>query len=218
MDKQIPLSQNNLAQHISMAALALLTLYPALLGGAYLGYSILFAPNKQTPALDVLTAQLIAVGIAFLVGVGVLSFGIDKLRNPFLPHLARLAAVSALGGMMVIYAKMIAKLLVEDYSVGKFIAHAVLLAVCAFAVLLLDQVHPLHLKTFYAIPLLLLGAIHLNFIIVHYIFVGAKVPAFIIEDTLTLGLVVFIALLFTGYARRIINLIAYKLTKTIIDT
>ncbi len=218
MDKQIPLSQNKLAQHISMAALALLTLYPALLGGAYLGYSILFAPDKHTPALDVLTAQLVAVGIAFLVGIGVLSFGIDRLRNPFLPHLARLAAVSAVAGMLVIYTKMIAKLLMEEYDLGKFIAHAILLTVCAFAVLILDQVHPVHIKSSYAFPLVLLAVVHLNVIMAHYIFLPIKTPVSILEDVFVLGLIASIALLFTGQARRIVNLLAYKLTKTIIDT
>jgi len=218
MTQQVSSSQNALVQHISMVMLTLLTLYSALLGGAYLGYNILFAANKHIPSPAILVAQLIAVGIAFLVGVGVLSFGIGKLQNPFLPLLARLAAVSVLGGMIIIYAKMIAKLLQEEYSIGKFMTHTALLVVCAFAVLLLDQIHPVPIKRYYAIPLLLMGTIHMNAIMTHYIFARVKNPASIISDAFTIGLVAFIALVFSGQAKHAINLLAYELTKTIIDT
>ncbi|RMF44254.1 MAG: hypothetical protein D6755_09380 [Anaerolineae bacterium] len=211
-----PQSSNpHFVQHISITAITLMTLYPAMLAGAFVGYQILFL--GQRPPLNEFTAELITIGLGFMAGVGCLSYGIDRLHIPYLPFLARVGAVLTISGGVIIQAKMISKLLLENYTFGKFVLHLTLLLLSCFVVALLDHVHPRPMRAQYAIPILILEVIHLNIMVIHYVLIGAKSPATVLGDLTLFTTIITLALAFLGQSRRVVNLLAYKLTKTLVE-
>ncbi len=181
---------------------------------AFVGYQVLFA--KEKPSLDVLTAELLTIGIAFLIGVGSLSVGIWDLHSPYLPALARFVAMMGASGGIIVYGKMISKLWKENYTVSKFGIHVSLLIACAVVTLFLDQIHPAPIKSTYAILFLVGGVVHINVMIMHYVVIGAKSPATVLGDIVTFFSVICIALALFGKIGVLVNRLAERLTKTIL--
>ncbi len=207
--------RNKVVQGYTFTLLTLLTLYPALLAGGYVGYLILF--RSQLPPWDALTAQAIVLAIGFFSGVGILGYGIKITHNQWLLLLARMAAVLSMAGMLVFYVKMISKLALQNYTLPKFFLHITLLVIIAFVVLLLDGLHPVPLRQYYIIPLLMGALMQFLSMLVHYIATTPEEPWHILGDLTLFTVVLAICMAFSGHLVQALNFLAYKVTKTIVE-
>ncbi len=196
-------------------SLTLLTLYPALLAGGYVGYLVLF--QSQLPPWDALIAQVVVLAIGFFSGVGILGYGIKIIHNFWLLQLARMAAVLSMAGMLVFYIKIVSKLALENYTLPKFFLHIVLLVVMAFVVLLLDRLHPMPIHQFYLLPLLMGTLVHFLAMLVHYVVADPKEPWYVLGDLTLFAIVLAICMAFSGHLVEALNFLAYKITKTIVE-
>ncbi|GAB4534175.1 MAG: hypothetical protein Fur0018_23960 [Anaerolineales bacterium] len=213
-----PQTTDTILQGYVFIFLTLFTLYPALLAGAYVGYSVMFAPQGQPmPPWDALISQGIVITIGFLTGTGILAYGIDKLHITAMSWLARMAAVSAVAAMLIFHIKMVAKLVEQNYTLEKFVMHTVSFVILALIVLILDNLHPVPMRKLYTVPLILGNLAHFNAMLVRYVFVGSQYHWRILEDFIVFNLVLVIVLAFSGHLTQTINLLAYKLTKTIVE-
>lgn len=195
--------------------LTLLTLYPALLAGGYVGYLILF--HSQLLPWDALIAQVVVISIGFFSGVGILGYGIKTIPNRWLLRLARMAAVLSMAGMLVFYIKMVSKLALENYTLFKFSLHIAMLVVIAFVVLLLDRLHPVPLRQYYLVPLLMGALMHFLSMLVHYVAAVPQEPWHVLEDLTLFAIVLAICMAFSGHLVEALNFLAYKVTKTIVE-
>ncbi len=227
MNRQLGLGENGFwLLEYAIAMFALIILYLTLLAGAYLGYEVLLSPNKGSLEWDAIIAGGLVVALGFGLSLGVISFEIEKRNLEFLRRPVFLAAGLVAGGMLLVEGKMGAKALDQGYGIFKFILHTGLLITATGALLLLEQIHSYKLKWgrqerfspeyIYAIFLLGQEGIHFLGMLLRYVKYPPEQSWHVVFDLAVFTLVFLIALALVGRCGKIINLLASKLTKTIL--
>ncbi len=205
-----------------IASFALVVLYLTLLGGAYLGYKVLIAPDKGGADLPKIVAGGLVIGLGFLVSIGIISYGIDKQHIRFFPDFMLFATGLVVAAMLIVHGKMVAKALGQEYGLKKFVLHVLLLMIVASVALVMEQIHSYHptssttFKTWYVIALLSQEAAHFLGMVMRYVMFPPPEPFHVLYDLAIFGLALFIALVFLERICLTINYLAYKLTKTIL--
>jgi hypothetical protein len=123
-------------------------------------------------SLDGLLVKVIVLGFVFFVGWGIGLASIRFFGNLFYPIVINIYAWACLVAVGILYIKVIQKLYVQSYDITHFWAYMVMLLGGLFVLICLHLLVENHDLRPFAIPLLIIGVIHLFAITIRYVFVA----------------------------------------------
>ncbi len=163
----------------------------AMVGGAKVLWDVLSDGLVNTPA-EKLTAQVIALGLAFIIGWVISLINIRSMGNMILPQVIRIYILFTLAGIVIIYFRVADKLFREIFVSEQYLRYTIVLLAGLFV---LAALHLL-VEDFNARPLafvlLISGMLHLFVIVIHYVFMESK-PAYIGGDVYFLVFILIMA-------------------------
>lgn len=159
--------------NVAMFLISALSMGIALLGGAWIGYSILQNGLADYPVGE-LFAGIIAAGLAYGVGWVVGLFGIRMLGNFLLPITMKIYAWVVLAGLSILQIAIISKLFNQKYTPEKFIFYIILFGAGLVALVGIHLLIEDHKLVPFSFPILIISLSHLYLIVFHYIFIPSE--------------------------------------------
>lgn len=163
----------------------------AMVGGAKVIYDYFFSTEKLQGFY--MLAQMITLGLTFLVGWVVSLISIRKLHNLILPMLIKFYTFCVLAGILIIYGRGMFKTFTEnDMTLFKYFLVLIVGYLLLIGLHLLLTEQNLIPHTFI---LLIAAFVHLLFSVSHYVFLEPKKPVYVFLDLSLFLTVVAIAFL-----------------------
>ncbi len=212
---------NWLAEYF-IAVFAAVILYLTLGAAAYLGYEMLLSPGEKHLGWTAIVAGGVVVLLGFVLSVGVIFYSIKEGEIDSLRAWVLFASGLVVAGMLIVHGKMCAKALGQEYELSKFTLHGFLLGGVALTVVFLEHIRSdegghFSLLGVYAGLLLFQEMLHFLGMIAAYVFSSPKEPERVAYDLMIFVLAFVIALVFSRRFGKIVNLLAFAVTKTILD-
>ncbi len=176
------LSKRSLLSQTTMA-ISLGSLTIAMIGGAKLALDVFSSGSKQVKA-DTLLASLTALTLAYLFG-WILALACTRgYSNLVMPVVIRAYTWATLGGVGVLYLKIIFKLFEQPADVSRFPVYLAMLLAGMGALLGLHLIGEDRDLRPFSVPLLLISLFQLGMIVYRYVFTPNARPGFLVWDLL----------------------------------
>jgi hypothetical protein len=186
-----PAAQVQNPMSLVVMAIGWLILTVAMVGGGKVLWDVL-SDGLANKKMESLSAQVIALGLAFVIGWIVSLINIRSMGNLILPRVIRLYITFTLAGIVLIYLRVALKLLTEIFVTEQYLRYTIVLLAGFFALsflhLLVENFHTGPL----AFVLLITGMLHLLAIVFHYVFLEGD-PKFIGGDVYFLVFILIMA-------------------------
>jgi hypothetical protein len=149
---------------LTMLLISAITLGVALVSGGIIAASIFILDGNR----DYLPYKLITIGLAYLIGWVIGLVGIRIYNSLILPLVINVYAWLTLAGISGMYIVIIYKLFLQQYELINFMKYLTVLGVGFIALIGLHLLIENNFRVF-AIPLLIIGMVHLYLIVYHYV-------------------------------------------------